>query len=178
MRLHDLRHSFASHAAAKSETLSMISKLLGHTDVTTTARYTHLDDRQVVETAQRIGNMIEEAMGESRLAYPAHQVSSLYLVICPFGFKCCIEHGAVAHQLRAGMGGGVDFGELGILGSILNSLPAPPITGRSSSRPDLLPPLSSGPAGRGGDQHFGHDRHRGYGWSQLPRQSSRLCAFA
>jgi integrase len=30
VRIHDLRHSFASHAAARSETLPMIGKLLGH----------------------------------------------------------------------------------------------------------------------------------------------------
>ena len=62
VRLHDLRHSFASHAAARSETLPMIGKLLGHRHVTTTARYAHLDDMHVVEAGQRIGDMIEKMM--------------------------------------------------------------------------------------------------------------------
>ena len=66
VRLHDLRHSFASHAAARSETLPMIGKLLGHRHVTTTARYAHLDDGPVIEAGQRIGDLIEEMMGESR----------------------------------------------------------------------------------------------------------------
>ena len=38
VRIHDLRHSFARHAAAHSETLPMIGKLLGHTEVRTTTR--------------------------------------------------------------------------------------------------------------------------------------------
>ncbi|MEL7198771.1 MAG: site-specific integrase [Pseudomonadota bacterium] len=63
LRLHDLRHSFASHAAARSETLPMIGKLLGHRHVTTTARYAHLDDGPVIEAGQRIGDLIEEMMG-------------------------------------------------------------------------------------------------------------------
>ena len=63
VRLHDLRHSFASHAAARSETLPMIGKLLGHRHVTTTARYAHLDDGHVIEAGQRIGDLIEEMMG-------------------------------------------------------------------------------------------------------------------
>ncbi len=62
VRLHDLRHSFASHAAARSETLPIIGKLLGHTHITTTSRYAHLDDGQVVEASQRIGDLLEEAL--------------------------------------------------------------------------------------------------------------------
>ena len=62
VRLHDLRHSFASHAAARSETLPMIGKLLGHSHVTTTARYAHLDDGQVIEASQRIGDLLAETM--------------------------------------------------------------------------------------------------------------------
>ena len=40
--LHDLRHTFASRALALGESLPMIGKLLGHTQVQTTARYAHL----------------------------------------------------------------------------------------------------------------------------------------
>ena len=40
---HDLRHSFASRALALGESLPMIGKFLGHTQVQTTARYAHLD---------------------------------------------------------------------------------------------------------------------------------------
>ena len=65
VRIHDLRHSFASHAAAHSETLPMIGKLLGHADVRTTTRYAHLDDGHVIEAAQRIGDQIERSMSGS-----------------------------------------------------------------------------------------------------------------
>ena len=63
VRIHDLRHSFASHAAAASETLLMIGKLLGHARVDTIARYAHLDDAQLLDIAERIGALIHEAMG-------------------------------------------------------------------------------------------------------------------
>ena len=63
-RIHDLRHSFASHAAARSETLPMIGKLLGHARLQTTSRYAHLDDGPVLDAAQRIGGLIADAMGE------------------------------------------------------------------------------------------------------------------
>ena len=45
VRLHDLRHTFASHAAMTAETLPMIGKLLGHATVKSTARYAHLTMR-------------------------------------------------------------------------------------------------------------------------------------
>lgn len=66
VRLHDLRHSFASHAAARSETLPMIGKLLGHARLQSTSRYAHLDDGHVLDAAERIGQLIEDALGESR----------------------------------------------------------------------------------------------------------------
>ncbi len=41
VRIHDLRHTFASTAVATGQGLPMIGKLLGHTQVQTTARYAH-----------------------------------------------------------------------------------------------------------------------------------------
>ncbi len=66
VRLHDLRHSFASHAAARSETLPMIGKLLGHARLQSTSRYAHLDDGHVLDAAERIGQLIADVLGESR----------------------------------------------------------------------------------------------------------------
>jgi len=43
VRLHDLRHSFASILVAGGASLPMIGRLLGHTQVSTTQRYAHLD---------------------------------------------------------------------------------------------------------------------------------------
>ena len=67
VRLHDQRHSFASHAAARSETLPMIGRLLGHAKLASTSRYAHLDDGHVLEAAERIGALIADAMGETCL---------------------------------------------------------------------------------------------------------------
>ena len=58
MRIHDLRHSFASRALALGESLSMIGKLLGHTKIQTTARYAHLARDSVNESAARVAASI------------------------------------------------------------------------------------------------------------------------
>jgi integrase len=60
LRLHDLRHTYASHAAALSETLPMIGKLLGHRELKSTARYTHLDDGDVLRAAADVDHAIDE----------------------------------------------------------------------------------------------------------------------
>ena len=58
VRIHDLRHSFASRALALGESLPMIGKLLGHSQVETTARYAHLARDSVQESAARIADSI------------------------------------------------------------------------------------------------------------------------
>jgi integrase len=58
LRLHDLRHSFASVAAAGGASLPIIGKLLGHTQPGTTARYAHLDVDPLREVAERVGAII------------------------------------------------------------------------------------------------------------------------
>ena len=58
VRIHDLRHSYASRALALGESLYTIGKLLGHATVTTTARYTHLMHRAEKEAAVRVGGSI------------------------------------------------------------------------------------------------------------------------
>ena len=60
VRIHDLRHSFASRALALGESLPMIGKLLGHTQVQTTARYAHLARDTVKASAARIGDSIDQ----------------------------------------------------------------------------------------------------------------------
>ena len=60
VRLHDLRHSYASRALALGETLPMIGKLLGHSQMETTARYAHLARDSVRESAARIANSIAD----------------------------------------------------------------------------------------------------------------------
>jgi integrase len=58
VRIHDLRHSFASGAVALGESLPMIGKLLGHTQVQTTARYAHLAADPVKAAAERVSSSI------------------------------------------------------------------------------------------------------------------------
>ena len=54
VRIHDIRHSFASRALALGEGLPIIGRLLGHRRVETTARYAHLARDSVKESAERI----------------------------------------------------------------------------------------------------------------------------
>ena len=62
VRLHDLRHSFASRALALGESLSMIGKLLGHRKVQTTARYAHLAQDSVKASAARVAESLKADM--------------------------------------------------------------------------------------------------------------------
>lgn len=55
MRLHDLRHSYASRALALGENLPMIGRLLNHAQTTTTARYAHLMQDAERAAAARVG---------------------------------------------------------------------------------------------------------------------------
>ena len=65
VRLHDLRHSFASRALALGETLPVIGKLLGHSDIETTARYAHLARDSLHEAAERIaGSLAKDILSD------------------------------------------------------------------------------------------------------------------
>ena len=63
VRLHDLRHSFASGGLLVGEGLPMIGKLLGHTQVQTTARYAHLANDPFEAAANRIASRIADIAG-------------------------------------------------------------------------------------------------------------------
>lgn len=77
VRLHDLRHSFASVAVAMGEGLPMIGKLLGHTQTQTTARYAHLAADPVRAANERIGAAIAGMMaGTSAEVVPLSRVKS------------------------------------------------------------------------------------------------------
>ena len=56
--IHNIWHSFASRALALGESLTMIGKLLGHTQVQTTARYAHLARDSIQSAASRITGSI------------------------------------------------------------------------------------------------------------------------
>jgi integrase len=67
LRLHDLRHSFASFGAGGGMGLPIVGKLLGHANATTTARYAHLDTDPLRRASNAIGSTIAAAMGEPAL---------------------------------------------------------------------------------------------------------------
>jgi integrase len=61
LRIHDLRHSFASELASSGASLPLIGALLGHSNPTTTARYAHLFDDPLRQATERVGAILEAA---------------------------------------------------------------------------------------------------------------------
>ncbi|MVT71071.1 tyrosine-type recombinase/integrase [Bradyrhizobium pachyrhizi] len=59
VRIHDLRHSFASILASRGNSLQIIGKLLGHTNPLTTNRYAHVFVDPLREAANRVGDVVE-----------------------------------------------------------------------------------------------------------------------
>lgn len=64
MRIHDLRHSFASVGAGSGLGLPVIGRLLGHAQASTTARYAHLADDPLRRASEAISFKIASDMGE------------------------------------------------------------------------------------------------------------------
>jgi integrase len=62
VRLHDLRHTYASFGAGSGLGLPIIGKLLGHTQPSTTQRYAHLDNDPLRRAAENIGGQIAAAL--------------------------------------------------------------------------------------------------------------------
>jgi integrase len=64
LRLHDLRHSYASVGAASGMGLVALGKLLGHASPSTTQRYAHLADDPLRRASEHIANVIASALGD------------------------------------------------------------------------------------------------------------------
>jgi integrase len=63
VRLHDLRHSYASVAVAGGDSLFLVGKVLGHRQSQTTERYAHVKDDPLIAVADRTSKRIADAMG-------------------------------------------------------------------------------------------------------------------
>ena len=62
VRLHDLRHTYASFGAGSGLGLPIIGRLLGHTQPSTTARYAHLDNDPLRRASEAIAGTIAAAL--------------------------------------------------------------------------------------------------------------------
>jgi integrase len=63
LRIHDLRHAFASAAVMAGDSIYVVGKLLGHSNAATTQRYAHLADDPLRAAADRNARRLEAAMG-------------------------------------------------------------------------------------------------------------------
>jgi integrase len=59
LRLHDLRHTYASHLVNSGVSLPVVGKLLGHTQPQTTARYAHLADESLRKATNRFAEILK-----------------------------------------------------------------------------------------------------------------------
>lgn len=64
LRIHDLRHTFASHLVSGGMGLQIVGKLLGHTLPQTTARYAHVADEALRDATERFGLLLTAGIGE------------------------------------------------------------------------------------------------------------------
>jgi integrase len=58
VRIHDLRHTYASHRVSSGMSLPMVGRLLGHTQPQTTARYAHLADDPLRQATDRVASIV------------------------------------------------------------------------------------------------------------------------
>ncbi len=65
VRIHDLRHTHASHLVSSGLSLSIVGKLLGHTQASTTQRYAHLADEPLRKATDIFGKKVDQLMSDA-----------------------------------------------------------------------------------------------------------------
>lgn len=74
VRIHDLRHTYASNAVMNGMSLPLVGKLLGHSVLQTTMRYAHLADEQVRQAAEQNGGALAAALDPGASGRPSLRV--------------------------------------------------------------------------------------------------------
>ncbi len=72
VRIHDLRHTFASQAIMGGMSLAVVSKLLGHSKIGTTMRYAHLADEELAKASESIGGFLKPPTAHSHSSNAHH----------------------------------------------------------------------------------------------------------
>lgn len=62
LKLHQLRHSFASYLLNSGEDIMIVSRILGHADITTITRYLHASPHSLIIASSRASEVITKAM--------------------------------------------------------------------------------------------------------------------
>ena len=79
VRIHDLRHSFASFLVNAGRSLYEVQKILGHTQIKTTQRYSHLSQDSLISAA----NMVPNFMPLPQIGSLAHQQVGMPMTLLP-----------------------------------------------------------------------------------------------
>ena len=70
VRVHDLRHSFASFLVNNGRSLYEVQRILGHTQIKTTQRYAHLDQESLLSAVNTVSAAVPNVLGEGTRPVP------------------------------------------------------------------------------------------------------------
>ena len=74
MRVHDLRHSFASFLVNAGRSIYEVQRLLGHANIRTTQRYAHLSKDTLLDATNAVNTAVGHVFMPAMSANPAGQV--------------------------------------------------------------------------------------------------------
>jgi integrase len=75
VRVHDLRHTYASHLVSGGHSLPLVGRLLGHTQAATTQRYAHIADDPLRRATEQFANIFDRAGRPQSETQPAAPVT-------------------------------------------------------------------------------------------------------